>query len=245
LFERIKKDFAGWFVVVAGFLLLLEIFVLHPGLIFSFLISIGLMYYGKRGLKGKTGKLMFWAGLLVLLISVLNMFTVKFLLFSLLFYWFVQFIQNKNNKEVIKPIIKEKKEGDGEDIIIKKEPMFRNRLFHRNETPDHVYEWKDINIQTGASDTIIDLSYTVLPQGETVISIRNLVGNVKIYIPYDLEVSINHSVLLGSASIFDEVNEGNAFNLNVIRSSAAYDQAETRVKIITSFLVGNLEVKRI
>lgn len=245
MFQRIKKDFAGWIVIIAGFLLLLEIFVLHPGLIFSFLVAIGLMYYGKKGRKRKISKLMFWAGLLVLLISVLNMFTVKFLLFSLLFYWFVQYIQKKNNKEVIKPIIKHKEAGDADEVIIKKEPMFRNRLFHRNETPDHVYEWKDINIQTGASDTIIDLSYTVLPQGETVIAVRNLVGNVKIYIPYDLEVSINHSVLLGSAYIFDEENAVNAFNMNIMRSSTGFDQAETRVKIITSFLVGNLEVKRI
>ena len=59
-----------------------------------------------------------------------------------------------------------------------------------------MYEWNDVNIQAGIGDTVIDLSYTVLPKGETVIFIRNVMGKVTIMIPYDVEVSVNHSVFL-------------------------------------------------
>ena len=60
-----------------------------------------------------------------------------------------------------------------------------------------------MNIQAGIGDTVIDLSYTVLPKGETVIFIRNMMGKVTIMIPYDVEVSVHHSVFFGSVKILD------------------------------------------
>ena len=94
-------------------------------------------------------------------------------------------------------------------FIKKTKPSLKNSRFCKivsldgQKTPDHVYEWNDVNIQGGMGDTVIDLSYTVLPKGETVIFIRNIFGKVKILIPYDVEVSVNHSVLYGSAKILD------------------------------------------
>ena len=59
-------------------------------------------------------------------------------------------------------------------------PLFQNKLFGGQKTPDHEYEWNDINIQTGFGDAVIDLSYTVLPKGESVIFIRNVMGKVTV-----------------------------------------------------------------
>lgn len=245
MFQRIKKDYANWVIIIGGFLLLLELFVFNPGLIFSFFVSIGLMFFAKKSLQGKIGSLLFWIGLLILLISVLNMITVKFILFSILVYYFMQYVQKKKETEIIKPIILSKEDQSNLDSsIIKKQPMFPNTLFKRNSTPDHVYEWNDVNIQVGVADTEIDLSYTVLPKGETVIFIHNIAGNVRIYVPYDIEVSTHHSCLFGSYHIFGE-SASNVFNQNVSIRNSAFDHAETRVKIFTSFLVGSLEVKRI
>lgn len=154
-------------------------------------------------------------------------------------------ISKKNNEDIIKPIIKDKETAiQTDEIKIKKKPLFTNSLFSRNTTPDHVYEWDDINIQGGITNTTVDLSYTVLPEGETVIMIRNIVGDVKVYIPYDMDVSIHHSSLFGSYQIFGEAEE-NIWNQNISIRTAGYDQAETRVKIFTSLITGSLEVKRI
>ncbi|MGP7818320.1 cell wall-active antibiotics response protein LiaF [Niallia sp. 01092] len=243
MFHRLKKDYTNWVIVIGGFILLLEVFVFNPGLIFSFLVSIGMMYFAKQS-KWKIRKVIFWIGFFILLMSVLHMVTVKFILVSIVFYYFIQLVQKKKDIEVIKPIILDKNETETKEDLYKKKPMFQNTFFQRNETPDHVYEWNDVNIQVGVADTIIDLSYTVLPKGETVIFIRNLIGNVKVHVPYDMDVSINHSVLFGSYDIFGE-QENNVLNRNTQLRNAAFDLAETRVKIFTSCIVGSLEVKRI
>jgi len=244
MFKQLKDNYANWVYVVGGFLLL-EIFVFNPGLIFSLLVSIGMIYISKKSLKGSAGKILFWIGLLFLIVSVLNMVTVKIILFSLLAYYLFQLFQKRNTTDVIKPIIKDKETVTyTEELILKKNPLFTNSFYNRNVTPDHVYEWNDINIQCGITNTTVDLSYTVLPEGETVIMIKNIVGDVKVYIPYDMEVSINHSILFGSYHIFGEAKE-NVWNQNVSIRTNDFDLAETRVKIFTSFIAGNLEVKRI
>jgi lia operon protein LiaF len=244
MFKQLKDNYANWVYVVGGFLLL-EIFVFNPGLIFSLLVSIGMIYIAKKSLKGGPGKILFWIGLLLLIVSVLNMVTVKIILLSILAYYIFQLFQKKNTTDIIKPIIRDKETvTHTEEPILKKKAIFTNSFYNRNVTPDHVYEWNDINIQCGITNTTVDLSYTVLPEGETVIMIKNIVGDVKVYIPYDMEVSINHSILFGSYHIFGEAEE-NVWNQNVSIRTANFDQAETRVKIFTSFIAGNLEVKRI
>jgi len=245
LFQQLKDNYAKWVIGIGGFLLLLELFVFNPGLIFSLLVSVGMIYFAKKSLKGLMGKILFWLGLLILIVSILNMITVKFLLFSVLVYFFIQLIHNKKNTTVIEPVIKDKiMNSEEEASYIKKKPLFTNALLNRNSTPNHVYEWDDINIQCGVNDTKIDLSYTVLPEGETVITIRNIIGNVKLFIPYDMEVNINHSLLFGSYRILGETEE-NAFNKNISIKTSEYHQANTRVKILTSFVLGSLEVKRV
>src|SRR5690606_15265205 len=90
-------------------------------------------------------------------------------------------------------------------------PLFRNQLFGGQKTPDDEYEWNDINIQTGIGDSMIDLSYTVLPKNESVIFIRKVMGKVTILVPYDIEISVNHSVLYGSVRILN-YEESSVFN---------------------------------
>ncbi|GKU84439.1 cell wall-active antibiotics response protein LiaF [Niallia sp. NCCP-28] len=244
MFQRLKDNYANWVILIGGIILLLEVFVFNPGIIFSFFIAIGMIYFSRQGQKGKMGKLLFWIGLFILFISIFNMFTFKFLVISIVIYYIIIYLKKNKASESIMPIVKEKKQStDTSEIVIKK-PFFQNQLFQRNETPDHVYEWNDINIQAGISDTVIDLSYTVLPAGETVIFIKNMVGNVKIYVPYDIEASVHHSVLFGSYNIFGE-QESHVINRNIQIRPSTFDSAETRVKIFTSFATGNLEVKRI
>jgi len=114
----------------------------------------------------------------------------------------------------------------------------------QQKTPIGIYEWNDINIQTGLGDTSIDLSYTMLPKGETVIFIRNIIGNIQILVPYEIEVSIHHSCVVGSTNAFEN-HSSKMFNQVFQLKTSGYDNAEQKVKIFTSLLVGNLEVSRI
>ena len=63
-------------------------------------------------------------------------------------------------------------------------------------------------------------------------------------IPYDVEVSVNHSVLYGSAKILD-FYESSYMNRQMKVETSQYEQTEQKVKIFTSMMIGDIEVKRV
>ncbi|RSK26004.1 cell wall-active antibiotics response protein [Bacillus sp. HMF5848] len=240
--EKGNTDYIKWIVLISILLLAIEITFYNKGVLFSSLVSIGCIYFGKKRMRRLFGKILFWFGLISLIMTIFSMMTFKFLLIAGLFYVIVRFAQSKQNPTVIKPEVTEPS-PQSQDMI-RKRPFFENILFGQQTTPEHVYEWNDINIQSGVGDTIVDLSYTVLPKGEAVISIRNFVGNVRVLVPYDTDVSVTHSAITGSTSIF-EYDEGRIFNKTIHFETMNYDQSEQKVKIVTSMLMGDLEVRRI
>ncbi|WP_079505393.1 cell wall-active antibiotics response protein LiaF [Mesobacillus jeotgali] len=241
---NMKNDYISWIVITGLILLLLEVSFFNEGLIFSLLASGAMIYFGRSLMPRKSGKLLFWAGLFFLLSSVFSMMTFRFFLLAVLVYLAYQYIQSKKKPEIITPVLQEPEKANGKEMLIEKPPLFKNRFFGHQETPSYVYDWDDVNIQAGIGDSVIDLSLTVLPKGETVIFIRNLIGNVKVYVPYDLEVTLRHSSVVGSAEIFEH-QEARVLNQSLFIQTPGYEQASQKVKIFTSMVAGNIEVKRI
>jgi len=242
--NNLKNDFISWIAFTGLILLLLEISFFNEGLIFSLLASGAMIYFGRSLMPKKSGKPLFWGGMFFFLSSVFSMMTFRFFLLAVLIYLAYQFAQSKKKPEVITPILQEPVIEKKQELIIEKPPLFKNRLFGHQETPPHVYEWNDVNIQTGIGDSVIDLSLTVLPKGETVVFIRNIIGNVKVFVPYDLEVTVRHSAVVGSAEVFEH-QSGSVVNQSLFLQTPGYDEAEQKVKIFTSMVIGNIEVKRI
>ncbi|PLR96075.1 cell wall-active antibiotics response protein LiaF [Bacillus sp. T33-2] len=244
MLSRLKNDYISWIALTGAVLLLLELAFFNNGLIFSLLVTGSAVYFGRRMMPRTLGKLLFWGGLFFLATSILGMITFRFFLLAILINIILHFAGSKKNPEIIHPVIKETDENGSKNTIVKRPPLLENIFFGRQKTPDHVYEWNDVNIQAGVGDSVIDLSLTVLPKGETVIFIRNIIGNVKVFIPYDLEVTVRHSSLAGSTSVLD-YQESKILNQTLFLQTPDYDQAEQKVKIFTSMLIGDLEVKRI
>ncbi|QED46720.1 cell wall-active antibiotics response protein LiaF [Cytobacillus dafuensis] len=242
--NRIKSEYISWILLLGIIVLFLEFSFFNRGLIFSLLVDVGMIYFGRKWKKRSLGKILFWLGIFLLIISIFSMITIKFFLLAILIHFFIQFVQAKKKPDHIKPVIMEPSIKLEKETVIKKKPLFSNHFFGQQKTPDHVYEWNDVNIQTGIGDTIIDLSYTVLPKGETVIFIRNLIGNVQVLVPYDIEISVMHSVIAGSTEVFEN-QESKIINQTIQVQTPLYDQAEQRIKIFTSIIVGDLEVKRV
>jgi lia operon protein LiaF len=245
LFKKLKSDYLSWIVLIGAFFLLLDVFFFNRGLIFSLIVAVGMVYLGRKRMSKTTGKILFWAGLFFLFVNVMNMLVIKFFLIALLGFLIFQYANKKKEANMITPTIKEKIDFDKRsETVIKEQPLFQNRLFGTQQTPDHVYEWNDVNIQAGVGDTVIDLSYTVLPKDETVIFIRSVMGKITILIPYDVEVSVHHSVFFGSARILD-FYESSLINRLMKVETAEYEQTNQKVKIFTSMMIGDLEVKRV
>ncbi|MCM3125461.1 MULTISPECIES: cell wall-active antibiotics response protein LiaF [Bacillaceae] len=244
MLNKMKNDYVSWIVITGVILLLLEVSFFNEGLIFSLLASGAMIYFGRSLMPKKSGKVLFWAGLFFFLSSVFSMMTFRFFLLAVLIYLVYQYIQSKKKPELITPVLQKPEKEVSKEMVIEKPPLFKNRLFGHQETPSHVYEWDDVNIQTGIGDSVIDLSMTVLPKGETVIFIRNIIGNVKVYVPYDVEVTLRHSSIVGSAEVFGH-QEGRVLNQSLYVQTPGYEEAGQKVKIFTSMIVGNIEVKRI
>lgn len=245
MFHKFKSDYLNWIILIGGFFLLLDVFFFNRGLIFSLFVATGMIYLGKKRMPKKSGKLLFWMGLFFLIVNIMNMMTFRLLIMALLLILIIQYANKKKEDTTIKPTILEPAEKvHPTETIVKEQALFQNHLFGQQQTPEHVYEWEDINIQTGIGDTIIDLSNTVLPKGESTIFIRNLIGKITILIPYDIEISAQHSALFGSVQILN-VSKPSSINRSIKVQTADYEEAAQKVKIFTSMIVGDIEVKRI
>lgn len=243
MFRNIKSDYLNWIIIIGAIILALEILFFNRGIIFSLFISVALIYLGRQKAGRKRRKLLFFGGIIFLVGSILNMLAFKFFLLAVLLHFFIQFFHSKRNPKKMSLNLQSPEPEQGE-MVIKSKPLLENVFFGHQKTSNGVYEWNDINIQVGVGDTIIDLSYTMLPKGETVIFIRNIIGNIQILVPYEIEVNIYHSVIAGSTAVFGH-REEKIFNQVYQLKTPGYEKAEQKVKIFTSLVVGNLEVGRI
>lgn len=241
---QIDKNNMQWLFIIGILLVILDFTVFNPGLIFLLFISAGFIYFGKKRKSGQIGRILFWTGIFFLIMAIISSFIFKFVLFALLIYAVYQFMESKKEEKLIQPKIIHGPPSETGEKVIRKKPLLRNVFFGRQSTPEYIYEWNDINIQTGIGDCVIDLSNTVLPDGVAVIAIQSIAGNIQILIPYEQEVSIHSTIISGSFRFFSET-EPKVFNQTIYMQTENFDQAENKIKIVTSLLVGKVEVKRI
>ncbi len=119
-----------------------------------------------------------------------------------------------------------------------KRPWIGNQRFG-NDT----YEWNDINISIVYGDTIIDLGNTLLPKEDNVVIVRKGFGKTRILVPTGVGVMLEHSAMIGEAQFENEHYRLKNESIKVF--SDEYDQAVRKLKIVTSTLLGDIEVIRI
>lgn len=242
--QKSKSDLFYNFILFGIVIILIEIAFFNEGLLFSAFTSAVFIYYGKKKYHKTMGKLSLFIGVISALLTILNMVTFKFLLVAVFLFLLYRFFQSKKYPTVYATTAPSEGQNVAPEQIHKRPLLFKNTIIGGQSTPDKVYEWSDINILSGVGEFVVDLSNTVLPKGESVICIRNLVGSVHIYIPFDLEFEVIHSVAVGSVTILQN-EESKLFNQNIHYHTSNYDQAEQKIKIVTSTIVGSLEVKRV
>ncbi|CQR46091.1 hypothetical protein BN1058_00338 [Paraliobacillus sp. PM-2] len=217
--------------------LIFEAIFVHTESLIWMVIWLVIIYLARQHYYRPSGRMFFWIGVIAFGITVINTITFQIVLFAALvmfvLHWY-QKNQRTNYHQVQFPIDPQLKQ---------KKVLFTNKWFGRQQTQGPAYEWNDINMQAIAGETIIDLTYTVLPKGEPLIIARHLFGTVKIIVPFDVEVSIHHSVLFGAVDILNHRDE--AITNRVIHlQTEAYQEANQKVKIVTSMIAGKIEVTR-
>lgn len=245
LIKRISTDTLNWIVLIGIVLFIVEIAFFHGGVLWAAAFFGFLFYIGRKYYHELWGKISFWVGLIGLIVSVLNMIAIRFLIIVFIVLLLIDYMKQKRHVNRIEPILYVDIDAKRDkEPLIKTNPFFKQQLFGHQQTSKPAYEWHDINIHGGFGDRIIDLNDTVLPKDTAIISIRHLVGNITIYIPYDVEFAIHHSAIFGRAYILNEFDD-QLMNQVLSYKTEKYDVTVPRVKIITSIASGNIEVKRI
>lgn len=242
MFKHFKTDTFNWIWIIGIILLIFEVLFFHFGAIFQVIFSALFLYIGWRNLHKLWGKILFGIFIVSFIFSLFNILAVRFFIAAFLVLFVLDYVKRKKEVEVITPTLpgSEKKQGD----MVQIKPLFNHNWFEDQRTDETSYEWRDVNIHGFYGDKLIDLSQTVLPNDTAVISIRHAIGNIEIYVPYEVEVSIHHSSVFGRAHIFGE-HHGRLMNKSLLYQTTNYDDTYPRVKIITSVFSGDIEVKRI
>lgn len=107
------------------------------------------------------------------------------------------------------------------------------------------WELKPMNISHFIGDTTLDLTKAQIPYGETKLTISTFIGDVKVFLPSDVEVGIDvvSSAFIGDAKILDRKDSG--FFLNTRVESRAYDECDKKVRLVVSTFIGDVKVTKV
>jgi lia operon protein LiaF len=105
------------------------------------------------------------------------------------------------------------------------------------------FELNDLTIWNGIGDVRLDLSKAIIPEGETVIIVQCIIGQIDFFVPEDLFINIQASTIIGEVSLFHEKHDG--INQQLSIATKNYKQAPRRVKLILSTVIGEVKVRAV
>lgn len=107
------------------------------------------------------------------------------------------------------------------------------------------WELKPMNVSHFIGDTSIDLTKAQIPYGETRLNISAFIGDVKLYVPNDIDlgVAVTSSSFLGDVKVFGERLEG--FMRNVQTQTPNYPEANKKIRIIVSGFISDIKIVRV
>lgn|SRR5690625_4119830 len=222
MLKRLSTDTINWIIIIGVILFIIEIAFFHGGMIGTAAFTGILAYIGWKNYQTLWGKVFLWIGVIGFIFAVLNMIAVRFLIIVFLVLLLIDYTKSKNENNRIKPTTYIDEPQLNDEPLVQMNPLFHQMLYGNQSTENTAYEWQDINIHGGIGDRTIDLSNTVLPNDTAVISIRHFIGNIIIYVPYEMELMIHHSAVFGRAYILHHKHH-NLLNQNVSYKTGQYD----------------------
>lgn len=240
--RRFTKTEAFGILAIIFALGLLYDFHLRGFAIFSLVIPTLFIVFGaSQRQKGNPlfGNIIFLLGALGLSFTLFNMIAIQWVFIAIIIYMGYHLFVGIPNE----PIKVEAARFQSDREFVRTEPMFKNFLIGTQKSPDFIYDLDDLDFQFGLGDVSLDFSNTLIPEGETVIMIRGLVGRIQIAIPYDIDLSIQASSLVGRLHILGESEQ--FFNTTQKHRTKDYATASRKMRIIVSTIVGDIEVKNI
>lgn len=232
-----KKPFQT-LIVIGLVILVVELILLDSHQMFWLLILGIAAYFLWQQYYREPNRILFWIAVVIMISILFDLYFFR-IFFGVIIIWFIiYYVQNQSDdKQAPRPV------KFSQETIEESEILYSNKWFGQQKRGEEPYRWQDFNSQTLIGQTEIDLTQTVLPKDEPLILVRHLAGTIKIIVPYDVEVSIHHSVLIGSVDIFD-YGYDQITNRVIHYQTEHYQTANQRVKIYTTMIAGKIEVVR-
>ncbi|GAA3409524.1 cell wall-active antibiotics response protein LiaF [Paenibacillus hodogayensis] len=201
-------------LIVAGLFILIEHYVSFFTIAALLFIALGI--YKIRSSPDKTGYVILVVGVF-LLFSGHFTFILSVVLISLgLFYM-------------------KSKQAHREHASMKQSLL---ESFKRDKEP---WELKNISMWNVVGEVYMDLSLVMLEEKETTVVLQGVLGDVDIVVPEFIGVSVNASALIGQIKAGNEKETG--LVNKVVWQSPNYESSDQKVKLIISYLVGDIDIK--
>ena len=98
------------------------------------------------------------------------------------------------------------------------------------------------NVLSIIGDVDVDLRQAVIPDGETTIRVRSLIGDIDIMLPADVPAFAGASVVIGELRVMDERRDG--FLLDLSSTSPDYATATRKLRIEVDMFIGDAMIVR-
>ncbi|RAV19211.1 cell wall-active antibiotics response protein LiaF [Paenibacillus contaminans] len=100
---------------------------------------------------------------------------------------------------------------------------------------------KNMSVWNIIGEVNMDLSLAIPEQKESVVILQGIIGDIDIVVPEDMGVSVQSSLMFGQVDVARE-KEAGLLN-KVAWQSPNYETSEQKVKLIVSYIVGDVDIK--
>ncbi|WP_235617034.1 cell wall-active antibiotics response protein LiaF [Lysinibacillus mangiferihumi] len=215
------------FWVLCFFLLVfVELTIFNNGGAFCLLIGAVLLYLS----FSKNKRFLKWTGIFFIAIALFTMWSLRLFIVILLLYMLYQYLQRENEPKIV-------------TLEFDKLPTTENKLFGTIPAPEDAYKWQDVQIQRLAGDITIDTTQTVLPAGSSLVTIRQGIGKVQIYVPYEIPFRLHYTTLFGNFTCL-QGHPQRLLNESIVFSDGNPEDAKRTLVIHVATWLGDLEVLR-
>ncbi len=105
-----------------------------------------------------------------------------------------------------------------------------------------IWQVTDEEVRIFIGDVELDMTQADIPAGETKIRIFGFIGDVDILIPKTVGVSISSNGFITDAMILNHKEE--KFLASIHKTSNGYEKAKNKIRLETTFFIGDLTVKQ-
>ncbi|MBW3110592.1 MULTISPECIES: cell wall-active antibiotics response protein LiaF [Bacillaceae] len=264
-----KQWFFSFLLMVIGLLLLLlnigvislEITQIFVNIIPILFILLGLKWTVDSFLKKSFGKLLF--GLFSLALGALIILDAYDLVeFDYENWWklwpiFIiaiaihRVVRNKPIKVSISseypfdeiPEVHDEHQPLGEKILQKKNKINRGFIVGDVRFAEPNWPLENMRLYNAIGDYYFDFSKAFIPEGETPISIKGWIGDVKMIIPENVPVEITLKVQVGDVKLFDQKSAD--IRSELYYRSPEYEEASKKIKLSIDVKIGSIRITRI